>query len=324
MTRRLVVLAAATAAGLAGCQADPAAGWPDRPGPKVAVSFAPIASLAMSVVGDAGTVRPLMTSQGPHHFDIKRADAGVLRKADVFFLNGLGLDTTVANKLAAAGGSRSLRVVELAGRLPKSDLVESGGPDDHDHAGHDHAGHSHGRGPDPHVWLGLDQAAAFVAGVRDEVKLLDPAHAADYDRRAADTTIALAAVKADGLALLRPKTNRAFVSFHESLGYFAKTFDLEVAAVIEHNPGQEPTPAELRELAAVCLKRQIQVIAVEPQYTASTAAAWLKAELTRRGLPDVALVEIDPMETADPAELKAGWYEAKMRANLAALAAGLK
>ena len=314
-----VALVAAAGALVGGCRPDTTPLWPAAAGPKVVASFPPIASLAMGVAGPDATVRTVMTSQGPHHFDATRAEAGLLRQADVLFLNGLDLDTRVGTRLAVAAGGRALKVVELGALVDKRALEEAA-----HHEGEAHAGHQHAHGRDPHVWLGLDHAATFAAGIRDELKRLDPAHAAGYDARTAALTAALAKLKADGLAAFKPKTGRAFVTFHESLAYFAKTFDLEIAAVIETVPGKEPTAADLQELVKACVDGKIGVIAVEPQYTTNAVAGRLLTSLRERGLTDVRLVEIDPLETADPAELTAGWYETKMRANITALAAALK
>jgi multidrug efflux pump subunit AcrB len=59
-------------------------------------------------------------------------------------------------------------------------------------------------------------------------------------------------------------------------------------------------------------------------YLSNYATQNVVDELKRGGVPDVVLVEIDPLETAVEADLNPGWYEAKMRANIDALANALK
>src|SRR5215204_157592 len=74
---------------LPGCGGIPDDGWPkDKPGPKVAVSFAPLYCFAVNVAGDDAVVRNLLTSSGPHHFQPTDRDARLLRRADLFFVNG--------------------------------------------------------------------------------------------------------------------------------------------------------------------------------------------------------------------------------------------
>src|SRR5262245_56233971 len=67
--------------------------WPkDKAGPKVVVSFAPLYCFAMNVADNDAVVRNLLTTSGPHHFQPTDRDARLLRRADLFFVNGLGLE----------------------------------------------------------------------------------------------------------------------------------------------------------------------------------------------------------------------------------------
>src|SRR5215213_2287361 len=156
-TRLLIGLLAAVP--LVGC-ADSGPTWPDKPGPKIVATFPPIYCFVANVAGDDATVRTAMTSQGPHHFDPKQSDAALLRQADLFFLNGLGLDERAAGKLKSFSANGKLRLIELGAKVDKK-LLEEGACT---HEGHDH-GHAHEHPTDPHVWLGLDTAEQMVNGV---------------------------------------------------------------------------------------------------------------------------------------------------------------
>ena len=80
----------------------------------------------------------------------------------------------------------------------------------------------------------------------------------------------------------------------------------------------------LPRLIELCLKEQITVIAVEPQYATHSSPRLLKEALESGGLKDVTIIEVDPLETATAAEMTPDWYEKKMRANLENLAKALK
>src|SRR5688572_4684112 len=73
--------------------------WPDRPGPKVVVSFAPVYCWAVNVAGDDAVVKNMMTTTGPHDFNPTDTDARLVRKADLFFINGLNLDNELAARV---------------------------------------------------------------------------------------------------------------------------------------------------------------------------------------------------------------------------------
>jgi len=123
--------------------------------------------------------------------------------------------------------------------------------------------------------------------------------------------------------MLADKKEREFVTTHESLTYFARSFGLTVYDVIQTTPGKEPKGEELEKLVKGMIEHKIRVIAVEPQYSSQGAATRMAEELKRKGV-DAVLVPIDPLETANEADLNPGWYEAKMRANLEALKNTLK
>jgi len=296
--------------------------WPAKPGPKVVASFPPLYCFAASVGGDDVAVKPAMTSQGPHHFDPKRSDNLLLSKADLFFINGLSLDEKPTEKMVSGSGNKSLKLIDLGARFEKKDLKKTRHMDDEEEDGHDHAGHVHT--VDPHVWLSPDLAIKQVEGIRDGLKEADPSRAANYDRRAAEYIVKLNAIKAEGTALLKDKTDRKIVTFHESMAYFARTFGIEIVDVIQKTPGKEPTGKGIEKLVAACVESKVRVIAVEPQYSGQASAKRILDELKRKGVPDPVLVEIDPLETAQPIDLNPGWYEAKMRINLENLAKAMR
>lgn len=323
LSRRALGLAA-VAVGLGllpvGCGGGSDSTWPTRPGPKVVVSFAPVYCWAVNVAGDDAVVKNMMTTTGPHDFNPTDTDARLVRRADLFFINGLGLDNEVAATVKRGSGNDALRVVDLGAKLPADQLLE--GQCNHDHHGHNHP---HEHGTDAHVWLSPEFAVTMTEAIRDELKQLDPAHAANYDRRAAEYVGKLRALKAAGVETLKGKADRKLVTFHESLSYFARSFDLKVSGVVQQKPGQEPNTEDLKKLITLCRKEKVRLIAVEPQYTQNTSAKAVLDELRRNGaVPDADLVEIDPLETVTPAALNADWYVDRMRANLDALARAMK
>jgi zinc transport system substrate-binding protein len=326
MNRRTIVVRGAFFATLVaviplvGC-ADDSPQWPDKSGPKVVASFPPIYSFALNVAGEDATVKTAMTSQGPHHFDPKYSEAKLVRKADLFLVNGLGLDEEAAKKMQGLSGNKNLKLVNLGERFAEKELEEGCDCEHEDGEGHAHAHH---HAVDPHVWLGVGYAVKQVEGIRDALKEADAGHAADYDRRAAEYIAKLRALEAYGKDQLKDKKNRNIVTFHGSLTYFAKSFDLTIEDVIQKTPGKEPSAEALKKLVRSCKTNNVRVIAVEPQYSSHGSAARLIDELKRAGVDDPVLVEIDPLETAQESELNAGWYEQKMKDNLEKLAAALK
>jgi zinc transport system substrate-binding protein len=306
-----VLLAGGLLAALpAGCSnkesADP---WAGLPGKRVLVSFPPLYCFAANVAGGDAAVLAMMSDVGPHTYEGTERDARLLQGADVFFINGLGLEDDLARKLMAGTSNKSVKLVAVGEAVPKKDRLK--GECHHQHK----PGEQHDHGDDPHLWLGISHSVVLVEKIRDELKQLDPAHADGYERRAADYVATLRKIEADGKKL---------VSFHESLNYFSYTFDLEVVGVIESVPGTEPTADELAKIVELCKRQEVRLIAVEPQFPQNSSARVILDELKRHGIKDAAFVEIDPIETAPASELTPDLYERKMRANLDNLAKALR
>lgn len=287
--------------------------------PKVLVSFAPLYSFAANVAGEDAEIRCLLTTTGPHyHGDATPAQIALAKGCDVFVINGVGLDDELPKGLGRGAG-KDLTVLDLGSKLDPAALLEGECKHDHHHAG------EHVHPTDPHVWLGVKHAKVIVAAIRDELKRLDPAHAAGYDARAAAYTTRLDALAAEGKALVAAKAEKSILSFHESLNYFGECYGIDIAAVIELQPGKEPTADDLKEILKKCQRQRVRVIAVEPQFPRNTSARVIRDEL-RSAEPAVEaeFAEVDPLETCNADELTADLYERTMRKNLANLMKVLK
>jgi zinc transport system substrate-binding protein len=325
MRRSLFLSAAAVgllglALGLLGCgrAVDP---WQNVPGsPRVVVTIAPLYSLARGVAGDRAAIQCLCTTTGPHHYQLDTRDARILTKADLFLAVGLQLDDSFTESMRSVARRPDLHFIKLGAALPRDSLLEMK-HEHHEHGDDDHA-HHHGK-YDPHVWLGVPEMVAMANLVRDELCKIDAEHASEYTNNASAYIARLNKLHKEGKEMLREKKVRRIISFHEALGYFARSFDLEIADVIEVAAGSEPSPNHLAAIVQRCQNKEkpVAAIAVEPQYPKSTSAKVVQKDLQAKGL-NIPLVEIDPMETAEAADLEkegAGWYEARMRKNLEAL-----
>jgi ABC-type Zn uptake system ZnuABC Zn-binding protein ZnuA len=312
----LVGLAVLTwAAGTVGCGSPPRSAW-KGPRPHVVATIAPLACFARNVGGDHAEVKCLCTTKGPHEYEYDVQDALVLRDADVFLAVGLGLDDKFADKMSTQSRNARLRYVKLGDGLP-GNLKLAAEHDEDDKGKHDHD-HEHGEF-DPHVWLGIPQAKAMVAVIRDELKKADPDHAKDYDANAEKYSEALDKLLADGKKQLAGKKNQKVIAFHDSLNYFAKSFGIKIVDTIELAPGDEAGAGHLARLVKDCQAQDVRVISIEPQYP-QTSARTLQGDLERKGFK-VQMAEVDPLETAEAKQLEdPTWYESKMRGNIDELA----
>lgn len=310
---------------VAGCSTmeDP---WKGVPGsPKVLVTFPPLFSMVKQVGGDGVAVLCLCTTTGPHHYTYNARDAILLRNADLFLSVGLGLDDHFVDKMLATDSKKTVRHAALGKNLVPLNLCLASPEEEHDHSAHghdhDHDHHHHGE-HDPHVWLGTRQCKAMAVDIARYLGEQDPANRDRYHANAKAFGERMDALKKQGRDQLAPKKENRLISFHPSLAYLADTFALQIADTIQINPGAEPDGKRLAKLIQKCVEEKIRVLAVEPQYPTTTASKLIRDELKRKGI-DAIMVEVDPLETAEPGELGPDWLEMKMARNLKALVENL-
>jgi ABC-type Zn uptake system ZnuABC Zn-binding protein ZnuA len=316
MKRVVVVFAIALPAALltlGGCTAaeDP---WEKVEGGnlKVLVSFPPLYAFTRGVADKDAKVLSLLALTGPHEYHPTLSDSHVADGADLFLVNGLTLDDFVTD-IANRSRNKNLKVIKVADQAlaatepPRLHLTGA------------HARHSHSGEWDPHAWLGIEQAILMVQAIRDALKEADPGHAANYDRRAAAYVAKLKELETYGKDKLKDLKNRKLIANHESLRYFCRSFDLELVDMVMPQTGVDPDLKQLADLVEVCKKKDVHLIAVEPQYPSGHAEK-IKTSLKASNHTAI-LVDIDPLETGKREELDADWYLKGMRKNLDALAA---
>ncbi len=295
-------------------KADPI--WPEQGKLRVLVSFPPLYCFAKNVAGDDADVRCLLTTKGPHDYNPDHKDIQMARGADLVLINGLELDEFVI-KLA---GKNEDKIVKIAEAIPQKQrlAMKEGGLVHGDHV-HPHGDH------DPHVWLGPAQAKVMVERIAAELSARDLGNKKGYQERAQAYLQKLDQLQKDGAAAFKNKKNRRFITTHESLGYFAQAFDLEIVGSIQPQAGVEGNVKEITKLMELCKAKQVAVIAVEPQYSKGPAQ-YLRQLLGNLGVT-VQLVEVDPLETVPTTDNNGNpdpdFYLQQMRRNIDDLAKAL-
>src|SRR5262245_45420375 len=145
---------------ISGCaeQVDP---WQGK-SPRILTSFPPIYCFVMNVVDDEPAVRSVLQTTGPHDHQPTIEDLLLARRADLFFMNGLQLDDSLADNMRRTSANPKLEVVDLGyaldTKIPFAKKAE------------EHHGHAHGGEFDPHAWLGIPEAIQMVQQIRDKLK----------------------------------------------------------------------------------------------------------------------------------------------------------
>jgi len=130
-----------------------------------------------------------------------------------------------------------------------------------------------GAGDNPHVWVSVSGAQRQVRNIERQLSQLDPSHAPLYQRNAAEYLAKLDALKAEMHEALKRAAGRQIITMHEAFPYFADEFGLQVAAVVEREPGSAPSAGQLAAIIDLVRRSGIRALFAEPQYPAQAAEA---------------------------------------------------
>ncbi|RJQ56620.1 MAG: hypothetical protein C4526_01290 [Nitrospiraceae bacterium] len=254
----------------------------------VITTIAPLYSFTKSVAGDYAEVENLLPSGAePHEYSLSPEDAIRISKARVVVTNGVGLETWLDKMLMEDKESDSPEKQIVVDSSSGVDIISN----------------------DPHIWLSPKNAVIQVKNIRDALIRADPANAERYAETAGDYVKRLELLDREIREVTGPLKRKEFVSLHSAFLYFAKDYGLKEAAVIQETPESEPTPRHMAEIMDVIKTRKIRVIFSEPGVPHKIV------ETLAKDL-NLQVYSLDTLETGD---VSAGWYEAKMRANLEVL-----
>lgn len=224
----------------------------------VVASFSILADLARQVGGPGVTVTSLAPVETDlHHFQPRPSEVRGVGTADVFVVNGLGLEGW-AERLAEAAGFKGKGVVASKG-IKALAAVDN-------HAGHSH-GHSHGKGaaPDPHAWQDVANTRIYIANIRDGLTAADPAGAAAYAGNATAYLRQLDALDAEIKSMLAaiPRAERRVVTTHEAFNYYGDAYGVDFLGASGISADAEPSARQFAALIAQIRKEKIKALFLE-------------------------------------------------------------
>lgn len=269
----------------------------------VVTSFYPIYALTINLTKDLPDVE-VRSLAAPdtgclHDYQLQTGDMKALAAADVFLINGAGMESYLSHVMSAFP---NMPVVDASQGIELLENCE----DDHDHE------HDHAHAVNAHVWLDAQNAQQMVQNLAQGLAEAMPQHAEQIALNRDEYVARLEALHAELLAGMEGLTKRDVVTFHEAFPYFARAYGLNVAAVVNKEPGDALSPAELAGLVKTIKALGVPPLFVEPQY-ADMAAQTLARET------GAAIYTLDPVVTGPEKDVPLTYYEDVMRANLRVL-----
>ena len=117
---------------------------------------------------------------------------------------------------------------------------------------------------DPHVWLSPRNVKVMIENIYEALVQVDPANEEYYRRNMEAYLRELDELDRDIRLAFMNVTNRRFMVYHPSWGYFARDYNLTQIPI--ESEGKEPTPAGLAALVDQARRLNIKVVIVSPQF----------------------------------------------------------
>jgi zinc transport system substrate-binding protein len=237
---------------LSGCARDGGKTAQEAAGTTVVTSFYPMYIFTENIVGDIPGVRVVNMTEPQqgclHDYQMIPADLKTLDKADIFVINGAGMEAFMDKVVKQRP---DMKIVEASKGI---ELLK-------DENGEENA----------HVWVSISGAVKEVDNIAEGLAKADPQNADAYRKNAGEYVKQLEAEKDKMHKALDGFKNKNIVTFHEAFPYFAKEFNLNIVSVVEREPGTEPSAGELAGLIDSIKSSNVKVLFAEPQYSKRAA-----------------------------------------------------
>jgi len=204
--------------------------------------------LIQQVGGDKVQVKALVPPGGEvHTYQPTPDDIKAVARARIVFFNGAHLEEWIDETIRSAG-KQDLQIVVLSQGLPT--IAEAGDE------------------PNPHLWLDVSNAKAYVEKIRDSLSKVDGTNAGYYADRAKSFLAQLdeldkwIQVEVETI----PRARRKLVTFHDAFPYFARRYGFTLHGVLVASPGKEPSARELTQLARRIKRAEVPAVFAEAQF----------------------------------------------------------
>ena len=269
-------------------------------GETVVTSFYPVWIMTLNLTAgleDHFTVRNLAA---PSVGCLQTSDMKTLTEADVLLVNGAGMEAFLPEITRAFPSLPVIEASEGIELISDGDAVQIDFSDDDE---------SESGNVNAHIWLDPVRAIRMAENLADGLIRLFPEEGDAISANLEDYRVRLTALDQQLREGLQNLPRRDIVTFHEAFPYFAAAYNLNVVAVVNKEPGEVLTPAQLSRLVGEVSRLGNPPLFVEPQYT-DLSAKTLSQET------GASVYSLDPVVTGPGENVPLDYYETVMLQNM--------
>lgn len=273
---------------------------------QIVTSFYPMYIATCNVVGENPDVELTNLSEPQtgclHDFQLTPADMQLLSQADVFIINGGGVESFMEDvadaypDLTIINASEHLELLDEDSDHSHSheEAEHEHGDADHEDANHedaDHAHHDHGD-VNAHAWMSVELYRGQVQAIAQGLCKADPTHEAEYLQNADTYDTKLAEMQDEQQEIAGEIAGTPVVLFHEAYEYVAQDYDLPVAYVLDLDEERQVSAGEVADVLEEIKAQNVKVILAEELYGQKMAQ-------TVQSNADVQVLYLDPLNRGE-------------------------
>ena len=276
----------------------------------VVTSFYPMYIAALNIVDGVEGVRLENLSEPQtgclHDFQLTPEDMKLLSTADVFVINGGGIESFMSD---VAKAYPKLDVVEACEDVALLSEDDADSDHDHDHdadaesdSDHDHdheadaesdSAHDHDHGDEnAHAWMSVPRYRTMVQTIASRLAEKDAKHADEYyaNAKAYDAKLAVLEEKINSIKSLTNGQN--IIIFHEAYAYVADDFSMNACYLLDLDEERSVSAGEIKQVIGAIKNDGVSVILAEELYGKSMGDTVSRET-------DVHVIYIDPLNRGE-------------------------
>lgn len=231
---------------------------------QVAVSIVPQETFVKKIAGDLiDVVVMIPPGYSPANYEPSPKHMARFDASSIYFT----VDVAAEEQILDSVHNDKMAIIDLADVVddlyPARYFEEDAEEDEEDDHDHDHEGR------DPHMWLSPKRAIVMIESMKASLIELDPSHAAIYEENAQAYIKEIQQVDAEFKALFSELTEKTFLIYHPSYGYFADDYDLEMVSI--EKEGKEATIRGIEEVIELALDKDIKVVFYQEEFDGQQA-----------------------------------------------------
>lgn len=265
----------------------------------VVTSFYPMYIAALNIVDGVDGVRLENLSEPQtgclHDFQLTPEDMKLLSTADVFVINGGGIESFMSDVAKAYPKLDVVEACEDVALLSEDADAESESDHDHDHDtdAESDSDHDHDHGDEnAHAWMSVPRYRTMVQTIASRLAEKDAKHADEYyaNAKAYDAKLAVLEEKIDSLKSLTGGQN--IIIFHEAYEYVADDFSMNACYLLDLDEERSVSAGEVKQVIGAIKDDGVSVILAEELYGKSMGDTVSRET-------DVHMVYIDPLNRGE-------------------------